>query len=79
MQVTKVIVLVLLLHQLLYLSEIIVLKGSRRFNPEKKNVMETKWLQYLNVKVKSQMNYHADDFKWRARYNDIEFKFMLYG
>lgn len=42
MQVTKVIVLVLLLHQLLYLSEIIVLKGSRRFNPEKKNVMETK-------------------------------------
>ena len=36
MQVTKVIVLVLLLHQLLYLSEIIVLKGSRRFNPEKK-------------------------------------------
>ena len=38
-----------------------------------------KWLQYLNVKVKSQMNYHADDFKWRARYNDIEFKFMLYG
>lgn len=42
MQVTKVIVPVLLLHQLLYLSEIIVFKGNKRFNPEKKNVMEMK-------------------------------------